>query len=61
MKLKTRVWHGYYREKGETVIPCLAPHGLVAKDTTDDHGCGHFWVTDTDGRLMNVWECEVEQ
>jgi hypothetical protein len=61
MKLKQRVWHGYYREKGEPVVPCLAPHGLVTKAVTDDHGCGTFWVTDGQGRLMNVWECEVEK
>jgi hypothetical protein len=60
MKLKTRVWHGYYREKGETVTPCPAPQGWVDHNTTDDHGCGNFWVTDPNGELMNVWECEVE-
>jgi hypothetical protein len=59
MKLKTRVWHGYYREKGETVAPCLAPKGYVDHKTTDDHGCKNFWVTDSHGNLMNVWECEV--
>ena len=61
MKLKQRVWHGFYREKGEIVVPCLAPHGLVNKGVTDEHGCGTFWVIDSNGRLMNVWECEVEK
>ena len=59
MKLKTRVWHGYYREQGETVTPCPAPSGVVADDITDQHGCQNFWVTDSHGNLMNVWECEV--
>jgi len=60
MKLKTRVWHGYYREKGETVAPCPAPKGLPYREpVTDSHGCKNFWVNDSHGNLMNVWECEV--
>lgn len=59
MKLKTRVWHGYYHEKGETVTPYTAPQGLYYSDITDQHGCRNLWVIDKFGNLMNVWECEV--
>lgn len=58
-KLKTRVWHGYYHEKGETVTPIPAPQGVDCSDIIDQHGCKNFWVIDKGGNLMNVWECEV--
>lgn len=60
MKLKTDVWHGYFREKGQTVTLCPAPNGVATEHITDQHGCKNFWVTDSRGNLMNVWECEVQ-
>lgn len=59
MKLACDVWHGYTRPKGEQVTPCPPP--IAASDTRDEHGCGNFWVRDSRGQVMNVWECEVEQ
>jgi len=57
MKLNQRVWHGYYREKGEEITP----DNRKPSDIKDEHGCGNRWVRDSRGDLMNIWECEVKE
>lgn len=69
MRLKTDVWHGYTRKAGTYVkhivkagalVTILDPHD--APDValvTDHHGCRPVWVTDTEGNLLEVWECEL--
>jgi len=57
MKLNQRIWHGYYREKGEEITP----DNRKPSDIKDEHGCSNKWVRDSRGDLMNVWECEIEE
>jgi hypothetical protein len=54
-ELSREVWHGYTRPKGEPVSL------ISSKDmsTRDNCGCGTFWVLDSSGNKMNVWECEL--
>ena len=54
-ELSREVWHGYTRPKGEPVSLISG----VSTQITDSHGCGNFWVLDSHGHKMNVWECEV--
>jgi hypothetical protein len=43
-------------EAGERVT--YLKNGDTIKDAC---GCKNFWVLDSSGQLMNVWECEVTQ
>jgi hypothetical protein len=57
MKLTQRVWHGYYREKGEEITPISTP----SSEITDSHGCSNFWAIDNLGNRLNLWFCEVDE
>jgi hypothetical protein len=55
-ELSRDVWHGFTRPAGE---PVSLISGTYSSRTLDEHGCGTFWVLDSNKQKMNVWECEL--
>ena len=59
--LTQEVWHGYTRPAGTIVTTCESPVKDEDDSILDDCGCRSLWVRDPQGKVMNVWECDVAE